>query len=1098
MALDLATKRLSQEVEQLLIVTEPSSEQHFLPPIMSTLQNPPQVGQVKDPSSEQNFPPSLVSTEQDFEKYLPPNTNIRFVSNMDSIVQHVPNDQTTHVEESLSMAGSSQSTIIRADVLLVSESVRDEIVTETVVKVQPLKRLSTKFRKTDSEISSAASSDRITPGYCSEPQADASKPGCSNIVNPGAVNFTREKFKLNLPVEMESPAGSFTGTSKPVVISVTQHDPFTFNEIEESDIQNYRPLKRKLAEITVQSSGSLRSNKKLKSIFEDIFDSKESSSFLADKNFTNEENDKLKTIFDDILSESATLKISENNRSEIFLVHCLECNFSTTSILDFYDTKFHSCILDCDAMKCETCAEMANDAKSLSLHVDQHKSPVTFLQPLKVRLGNVSCSTECLSKSCCKIPISKITSIQKELKTMGKVELHNFLLSRLKVQKTLGLDSHHSFVFKSEVFCHSSAILYLNLSRYLVTQVVKEHLSGQVKFSHGNLGNFYLSEKRDKAVSFILQFVRTHCENLPDKEVMRLPSYMNVKEIFRNYTESVSKNSHLKERSFCHVFKTYFGDVARAPIGLPRVTFMPRHSHPVCSECDNINLLRKVATNESETIYANERKKKHMLEIQEKFVQFCDRKELSVRFPEDYLHINLDDIDQSKMKTPYAVQKTKDCVGMLKLDNHCTGVIVTNGKFDGDRCVLAYLNNNQYAQDSNKTVSILFDVLLFVKEKLGNLPRKLLVQSDNCSRELKNQFVLGFYWVLVEIGVFEEVVVSHMPVGHTHGDVDQIFSIFASRLRNLELPTFEMLLSELRKISINSQPIIVKEMLYTTDFVQHITKHLQPMSGHTSFFQFKIRKENKITKMFVKQDVLEKVWQFTTGIWLFEPSPSMKNLLVSQFRSESDYGEIFSSVWKKYIPTLELKYSWEEVNQIKDKWERRISFLINLKESQFQAFDVFKLLPKGQKVKEVSTTFKSRVDQIGASKEVALTATFYPPEIKTFSVQDLFIDCSVVFYTRTKTTRPWIGIFIELIEDGNSVKIKVEWLKKEKKYFVLDCNSNGSPFYSVLNIDSVMFSNILRNCSYTGNRKGPYIMDVETKKEISKAYEERDDNLIFE
>jgi len=220
-ALDLATKRLSQEVEQLLIVTEPSSEQHFLPPIMSTLQNPPQVGQVKDPSSEQNFPPSLVSTEQDFEKYLPPNTNIRFVSNMDSIVQHVPNDQTTHVEESLSMAGSSQSTIIRADVLLVSESVRDEIVTETVVKVQPLKRLSTKFRKTDSEISSAASSDRITPGYCSEPQADASKPGCSNIVNPGAVNFTREKFKLNLPVEMESPAGSFTGTSKPVVISVT-------------------------------------------------------------------------------------------------------------------------------------------------------------------------------------------------------------------------------------------------------------------------------------------------------------------------------------------------------------------------------------------------------------------------------------------------------------------------------------------------------------------------------------------------------------------------------------------------------------------------------------------------------------------------------------------------------------------------------------------------------------------------------------------------------------------------------------------------------------------------------------------------------------
>ena len=127
---------------------------------------------------------------------------------------------------------------------------------------------------------------------------------------------------------------------------------------------------------------------------------KESSlSFHSDKNFTNEQNDKLKTIFDGVLSESATLK------------KCLECNFSTTSILDFYDTKFHSCIFDndCYAMKCETCAEMAKDAQSLCLHVDQHKSPVTFLQPVKVRLGNFSCSSEYLSKSCCEIPLSEIT-----------------------------------------------------------------------------------------------------------------------------------------------------------------------------------------------------------------------------------------------------------------------------------------------------------------------------------------------------------------------------------------------------------------------------------------------------------------------------------------------------------------------------------------------------------------------------------------------------------------------------------------------------------------------------------------------------------------
>ena len=126
-----------------------------------------------------------------------------------------------------------------------------------------------------------------------------------------------------------------------------------------------------------------------------------------------------------------------------------------------------------------------------------------------------------------------------------------------------------------------------------------------------------------------------------------------------------------------------------------------------------------MAKNESDILYANERKRKHLLEMREKFLQFCDRREQAVRYPDDFLHLNLDDIEQSKMKTPYAVQKTKECSGMLRLDNHCTGVIVTNGKFVSDRCLFAYLNNNQFCQDSNKTISIVFDVLQSVKEKLG-------------------------------------------------------------------------------------------------------------------------------------------------------------------------------------------------------------------------------------------------------------------------------------------------------------------------------------------------------------------------------------------
>ena len=105
---------------------------------------------------------------------------------------------------------------------------------------------------------------------------------------------------------------------------------------------------------------------------------------------------------------------------------------------------------------------------------------------------------------------------------------------------------------------------------------------------------------------------------------------------------------------------------------------------------------------------------------------------------------------------------------MMKLTNHVTGCIVTNGKFTGDQNRHMFINNDQFQQDSNKTIQQLVEVLLHTQEELGSLPRKLFFQSDNAGRDLKNQFVLSFFNLLCQLDIFEEVLVSHLPVGHTH------------------------------------------------------------------------------------------------------------------------------------------------------------------------------------------------------------------------------------------------------------------------------------------------------------------------------------------
>ena len=70
--------------------------------------------------------------------------------------------------------------------------------------------------------------------------------------------------------------------------------------------------------------------------------------------------------------------------------------------------------------------------------------------------------------------------------------------------------------------------------------------------------------------------------------------------------------------------------------------------------------------------------------------------------------------------------------------------------------------------------------------KYGKLPPVLYLQLDNTSKQCKSKYVLGYLACLVQWGIFERVVLSFLPVGHTHEDIDQMFSRLAVRLRRTD------------------------------------------------------------------------------------------------------------------------------------------------------------------------------------------------------------------------------------------------------------------------------------------------------------------------
>ena len=54
---------------------------------------------------------------------------------------------------------------------------------------------------------------------------------------------------------------------------------------------------------------------------------------------------------------------------------------------------------------------------------------------------------------------------------------------------------------------------------------------------------------------------------------------------------------------------------------------------------------------------------------------------------------------------------------------------------------------------------------------MGVLPRKLYLQVD-VGAENKNRWMISYLSLLIEIGMFDIIKMSFLPVGHTHEDID--------------------------------------------------------------------------------------------------------------------------------------------------------------------------------------------------------------------------------------------------------------------------------------------------------------------------------------
>jgi hypothetical protein len=304
---------------------------------------------------------------------------------------------------------------------------------------------------------------------------------------------------------------------------------------------------------------------------------------------------------------------------------------------------------------------------------------------------------------------------------------------------------------------------------------------------------------------------------------------------------------------------SYFMRVVHLHFPMVRVPAEQRFTK--CEECLELKSRRRKTNSRVELKVIAQARNEHLRKVLLEREKYWDHRRKAKSEKDDYLSIIIDGMDQTKTVLPRMAEETSKMSRADTLQVHVTGVLVHG------RGAFVYLTSKRTSADSNLCVDSIIRTLLKLP---APLPPVLYIQGDNHSGDMKNKFVMGFLALLVQMKVFQKVKFNLLPVGHTHEDIDQMFSRFSIALGNTNTESPQHLEERLSR-AYKPHPDVTY-VQNTVDFKTWITPYLLNIGGHKPPHTFKFHRSNPDSMQF-------KMWTRHT-IW--KPQAWLKFLTSSE------------------------------------------------------------------------------------------------------------------------------------------------------------------------------------------------------------------------
>ena len=535
-------------------------------------------------------------------------------------------------------------------------------------------------------------------------------------------------------------------------------------------------------------------------------------------------------------------------------------------------------------------------------------------------------TVECCRRQCCQLTRRESVARARFLVWGGtcsnRMTLSYDKIGTLMEVKAPNLRKAKLIPLDGGLVCQKAWYTIHGISRATFFRYKCEQATGAVIARHGNTGSFRETKHVTMARQMIKRFIEDNAEKMPHKcrttfegerETQKvLPSMYRMKEIMEDCNFNLI-NSHgmpiISQPTFSRLMNRSF----------PEVTTTKYNQFSKCAECVRIKNARKCTIDPKERAMLKQEMRMHMAQQMSCRNLYYSWRDASKLEPTKYLCIIHDKMDQMKTNLPRLLNVPKILTRTYRLPCSLTGML-THGHGTGSyghfalgfwsmdpnftigslaQCLRDLEITKEYNSSSQcKGNQPLFDCLLDsfafnMQRNYGNskhlllesslnvcnpillnkpLPQCLYLQLDNCAGENKNRYVFAFLSLLVAKGIFKQVYVGFLMVGHTHEDVDAMFSKFSESMRVKDAFTLPQMMDIFHNsYSGHPVPSLVEEVPDFKSFLQgYIPDKEEALCGHKNPLQFRFLMIDEFPVMQYRMNPSCDDWKPTLGIKMWK------------------------------------------------------------------------------------------------------------------------------------------------------------------------------------------------------------------------------------